>query len=78
MGRKKNPPEGSADEERYSEPVKFRPKFKEKLELVARDLGKYPGQLVEEHMTKFIAAEEIRILREKLAEAESEARRDRK
>lgn len=75
VATKKNPPVGPGDDEKYTEGVKFRATFKAKLELVAKDLGKWPGQLVEEQMEAFISMEYLRVLRKRLAEAESEAKR---
>lgn len=65
----KKSPDADA-KKKYSASVKLRPVFKEQLAQVAKDLGFYPGELIEERMAAFIAAEYKRILKAKLKRVE--------
>lgn len=69
-------PASELDEKKkkYDSPIKLTAEFKDKLERVAKDLGLYPGALVEQEMDNFIRGENLRVLQKELEKARLEQR----
>lgn len=66
MGRKKK------ETEPLDYPVKVRTAFGRKLVEVAQELGRFPGDIVEEKLAAWIGGEYLLVLKRKLERAEQE------
>ena len=76
MPPKKNPSPESAGEGKYNTSCKLKAAFADKLKMVADDYDRPPGALIEEHMSEWVEAQYLRILKRRLAAAEA-GREDR-
>ena len=67
------PQEGQSDGGKFDATIKLRKQFKERLESVAKDLGLFPGELIEDKLKQFVTQEWVRVARKN----EEKAKRDR-